>query len=377
MKNTLFTILLIAIYLFSSSCSSGDGPSNTQARDDLQQIFMDISDEMIQVNYIEKTNALTKVIDENSYYIFELSAEIAYTGGGWFDVKNIGSATFDRLMKKYSEVDFETDNIFDGRELDEVGERYTYLEPGAIANINGKIFYEETEKGWRPVKHEFTNFELIKNEVDLSKSWNQSYYDQNLGFWQADKRDAYITQIEIKKENGKYIAIFTKPSIRPPTQIQPLYIKNRKLTFNELDRPTYITYWRKRDKLILGFNGTYSRSQGSIAPAEKANPANPHDFLKGTWTGKHGEKSLTLHINKITNGKASGYNQVDETSRNVNGEIIEKSSTSYEVILREPGDHKWDGVFTLFFQKNDGMWQGSGSWKANNGKLSRNVTLSK
>jgi hypothetical protein len=47
-----------------------------------------------------------------------------------------------------------------------------------------------------------------------------------------------------------------------------------------------------------------------------------------------------------------------------------------QIVLNEPGDHEFDGVFTLYFVGND--YEPTGIWKSNSGKLKeRNFNLSK
>jgi hypothetical protein len=59
----------------------------------------------------------------------------------------------------------------------------------------------------------------------------------------------------------------------------------------------------------------------------------------------------------------------------------------YKLILKEPGDDKWDGFFTLYFyncpqwdENHENEWisyYASGEWRAFSGKLSGEIYLSK
>lgn len=110
---------------------------------------------------------------------------------------------------------------------------------------------------------------------------------------------------------------------------------------------------------------------------QKGNDISPvsTDILKGNWTGKLGEKGLSLFISQIENGQISGSNQVGDNKRTVSGALQKIDLKTYSAVLHEPGDHTWDGVFTLTFKEINGVWEGRGSWKSNNGKLNREVSL--
>ena len=60
--------------------------------------------------------------------------------------------------------------------------------------------------------------------------------------------------------------------------------------------------------------------------------------------------------------------------RNLTG-TVEYKDSSYYFILKEPGDDKWDGIFTFKYEPNTNTL--TGEWVANNGKSTKKFTLTK
>jgi hypothetical protein len=119
-----------------------------------------------------------------------------------------------------------------------------------------------------------------------------------------------------------------------------------------------------------------------------------YKFLLGKWNGSLRNKTLTIVIEDIDENTVSGYNIAGTNKRPLTGRIYpddqdrggpEPPLSVYKLVLSEPGDDKWDGVFTLYLEKYeeenlDGggyNYLGSGSWKSNNGKLSGDIELRK
>ena len=119
-----------------------------------------------------------------------------------------------------------------------------------------------------------------------------------------------------------------------------------------------------------------------------------YKFLLGKWNGSLRNKTLTIVIEDIDGNTVSGYNIAGTNKRPLTGRIYpddqdrggpEPPLSVYKLVLSEPGDDKWDGVFTLYLEKYeeenlDGggyNYLGSGSWKSNNGKLSGDIELRK
>jgi hypothetical protein len=122
-----------------------------------------------------------------------------------------------------------------------------------------------------------------------------------------------------------------------------------------------------------------------------------YKFILGKWKGELRDKKFSIIIDNIDGTSVSGYNVTGSNKRPVKGKIYNTNDTegadigrllgqysperAYKVILSEPGDDKWDGVFTIFFEyynNEDGKgYHGSGSWKSNNGKLRGDLMVSK
>jgi hypothetical protein len=147
-------------------------------------------------------------------------------------------------------------------------------------------------------------------------------------------------------------------------------------TFTTTLRGREVTdYWYKI-RTSNGKEGWVFGGGIQVSP-QTSNQSATNNQLIGQWTGKLGEKILTLSIDQIQGNQVFGKNQVDDNIRNVLGVLEKKSTESFTIELKEPGDHKWDGVFYLLFRKKNGIWKASGSWKSNNGRLNREVSLSK
>ena len=122
------------------------------------------------------------------------------------------------------------------------------------------------------------------------------------------------------------------------------------------------------------------------------------DFFVGTWEGTMSNKKLQIVIEENVNDKVKGYNVLGKNKRPVKGTVkyndrggeCAGQGIYCTVTLKEPGDDKWDGVFTLKFNfcpELDDLGEiikteanvpfCFGTWKANNGKLSGNFTLKK
>lgn len=94
------------------------------------------------------------------------------------------------------------------------------------------------------------------------------------------------------------------------------------------------------------------------------------DTLKGMYIGDFGGSDIRIVLNFISPNHAVGYNIHKGLQRNISGKVME-TETTIEMELNEPGDHEFDGIFTLVFQKAD--FTCKGSWKA----LKKNIPKKK
>ena len=92
------------------------------------------------------------------------------------------------------------------------------------------------------------------------------------------------------------------------------------------------------------------------------------DTLKGIYIGDFGGSDIRLVINYISNKHAVRYNVHKGLQRNVNGSVEIKEET-VELVLAEPGDNEFDGVFHISINKEN--LDAEGYWKSNNGKISK------
>lgn len=118
-----------------------------------------------------------------------------------------------------------------------------------------------------------------------------------------------------------------------------------------------------------------------------------YKYLIGKWKGSLGNKNLTIVIEEIDGNTVKGYNITGSNKRKLTGRIYPDDSDGkyegqfsndkiFKLVLSEPGDDKWDGVFNAYFYtgigEGDGRFYfGQGSWKANNGKLTNELSVSK
>lgn len=125
-----------------------------------------------------------------------------------------------------------------------------------------------------------------------------------------------------------------------------------------------------------------------------SSPVNPrYKYLLGSWKGNLRDKKLTVVIENIQGNIATGYNIAGSNRRPISGTImeddrnLEMECAIYKLILKEPGDDKWDGFFTLYFyncpewdENHENEWNSyhaDGEWRAFSGKLSGDIYLSK
>jgi len=162
----------------------------------------------------------------------------------------------------------------------------------------------------------------------------------------------------------------------------------------------YVVFTNKKGKEIKGWVNknditqaeANSNEASSIAPTDE-----PSAVMLGTWTGDMGGKELTIVIEKINGNEIFGYNSVGGNKRELKGTFNigswdQACSKAFEATLNEPGDDQWDGVFSVKFVGYEDQGEGSngiecqgnlkgqeamGEWKANNGKSTKELTLTK
>lgn len=100
--------------------------------------------------------------------------------------------------------------------------------------------------------------------------------------------------------------------------------------------------------------------------AEEWFPETDFDTLRGLYTGDFGDGFINVVLTYVNDKKAIGYNVHKGLQRNISGSVVQKKD-QFELTLNEPGDNKFDGIFTLIISKKDGSV--NASWTANDPKI--------
>jgi len=94
----------------------------------------------------------------------------------------------------------------------------------------------------------------------------------------------------------------------------------------------------------------------------------PYDSLPGLYYGDFGGSPIRISLNYVSSSNAIGYNLHKGLQRNISGSVL-RNGDSIRLVLSEPGDNKYDGVFTIdFIGENDKTPKGK--WVANNSHIS-------
>lgn len=97
----------------------------------------------------------------------------------------------------------------------------------------------------------------------------------------------------------------------------------------------------------------------TAAKAAPVNSDNGHQ-LTGLYMGDFGGSPIYITINYAKDRNVAGYNTHKGLRRNLSGEL-EKDGNGWLLKLREPGDHPFDGVFTIRFNEN--FSEGKSNWQ--------------
>ena len=167
-------------------------------------------------------------------------------------------------------------------------------------------------------------------------------------------------------------------------ELKKIELENKKL---ELEEKKFDTEVEQRSSRVNS-----NKDQLTVKSTETSDE---FDFLNGEWYGSIGNKQIRIMIESVVGNQLKGYNIVSNNKRPIQGTVtklnVKRKATCqsdycayYKVILSEPGDHKWDGVFTLEFEATsiDGAEEngtiywfhvGDGQWKSYDGKLVNQV----
>jgi hypothetical protein len=123
------------------------------------------------------------------------------------------------------------------------------------------------------------------------------------------------------------------------------------------------------------------KEKDSTDLSEKSNLPSDNElaFLIGQqWVGDFGENSIVIQIKQVEpaeNGiyNVSGFNTVLNNKRPIVG-TMKQDGDKVKFTLNEPGDHKFDGVFSGIIFPSDGLAM-RGSWTANKGQRTIGFSL--
>lgn len=122
-------------------------------------------------------------------------------------------------------------------------------------------------------------------------------------------------------------------------------------------------------------NVTAEKTSVDSVSTEEWFPETNFDTLRGLYTGDFGDGFINVVLTYVNDKKAIGYNVHKGLQRNISGSVVQKKDR-FELTLNEPGDNKYDGIFTLIISKKDGRV--NANWTANDPKIpSKKFTLKK
>lgn len=100
--------------------------------------------------------------------------------------------------------------------------------------------------------------------------------------------------------------------------------------------------------------------QNAPAAQDSVQTSSATPDLTRLYTGDFGGSPIYINFNYAKGKRVAGYNSHKGLRRNVSGEISQEGD-GWLVVLQEPGDHLFDGVFTIHFNKD--LTEGKGNWK--------------
>lgn len=93
-----------------------------------------------------------------------------------------------------------------------------------------------------------------------------------------------------------------------------------------------------------------------------------YDTLRGLYMGDFGGSPIRIVLNYVSSSNVIGYNIHKGLQRNLSGKV-NRSNDTITMILNEPGDHEYDGMFNLTFIGNDN--KPNGYWEHSEGKFKK------
>lgn len=103
-------------------------------------------------------------------------------------------------------------------------------------------------------------------------------------------------------------------------------------------------------------NATKTATTDSAAPAKAA----VQPTVQATYSGDFSGNPIYITINYAKGKNLAGYNTHKGLRRNLSGDV-QPEGDGWLVTLKEPGDHPFDGFFTLHFNRD--YTQAKGTWQ--------------
>jgi hypothetical protein len=128
---------------------------------------------------------------------------------------------------------------------------------------------------------------------------------------------------------------------------------------------------------FLAFAGLLHAQNDDKKPYDGEEDVNTPDtdakVMLGTYVGAFGKHKITISLDRVIGKTVTGYSIVAGNERAFSGSWT-NIEQGYSVIVKEPGDHQEDGVFTFVFLKKTKSLLGV--WQANDKQIgSRNFDL--
>lgn len=117
----------------------------------------------------------------------------------------------------------------------------------------------------------------------------------------------------------------------------------------------------KREPVIKN-KVTIKKVKAEIKPVDSFD----YDTLQGMYSGDFGGSDIRIILNYVSHKNVIGYNIHKGLQRNLTGKVS-RNKDSVQLLLSEPGDNEFDGVFTINFKGDDHA--PTGKWEANDKKI--------
>lgn len=171
----------------------------------------------------------------------------------------------------------------------------------------------------------------------------------------------------------KYFHIFTIPKF---DFMQP---KNLNFSYKLIPFIFSVLLISSCNSLFKGDDSKTEKDSTDLSKTAKLPSDNELAFLIGQqWVGDFGEHSIVIQIKQVEpaeNGqyKVSGFNTVLNNKRPIEG-TMKQDGDKVKFTLNEPGDNKFDGIFSGTIFPSDGLAM-RGSWTAYKGQRTIGYSL--